>query len=362
MNKKFVNTFLTAALVTTCASAFADWEIGETESRSAWAASAFNQACGTVAVKASYIYWLAEQDSMDVAYVDPSVVLGYSSGKAVAYHKRRYQPGLKLALGINTRCDEWAVWVKYTRLYQKTRDIHTAPTATLSAPQPPSGQQVWSAPDWFINKYTTMNTLSKIHSQWTMNLDMWDLLFSRLAFQSCSLTVYPYAGLTVLGIHQAMRIRFPKSATVLIGSKSKNTSQGWGVGPKLGVEANWLLGAGFRIEGYAAGNILYTNYSKIAHKEKGQLATTPKLNLGTVGGSVHNFTVLRPVSEMGIGIGWIPCLNEYNLNIDISLRYDLVYLWEQNVMRKVVSEMQGRVDHVGDLQLHGLTLSGAIIF
>ncbi|MGE5196785.1 MAG: hypothetical protein ACM3JI_05590 [Anaerolineae bacterium] len=48
--------------------------------------------------------------------------------------------------------------------------------------------------------------------------------------------------------------------------------------------------------------------------------------------------------------------------IDFSARYDSMYLWDQNVMRKFVTELQNRVDYVGALQLHSLTLTGRFDF
>jgi hypothetical protein len=68
------------------------------------------------------------------------------------------------------------------------------------------------------------------------------------------------------------------------------------------------------------------------------------------------------MAEMGVGLGWGSYLYCQKYYIDFSARYDFALLWEQNVMRSFASSLAGRADDIGDLSLHGLTLTGRFDF
>jgi hypothetical protein len=70
---------------------------------------------------------------------------------------------------------------------------------------------------------------------------------------------------------------------------------------------------------------------------------------------LRNYNALRPVGQLAVGVGWgmYTCGNEFYF--DVALDYEFLYFWDQNVMRMWVSNLQAYVDHIGDLQMHGLT-------
>jgi hypothetical protein len=312
-----------------------------------------NWECCTVNVNASYIYWHASQESMDVAYVDPTAVLAFTHERAVAFQKFEYNSGFKVGIGLDTNFDGWAGSVEYTRLHQRTHSKHEAPFVTAT------GQQIYNNPDWFANMFTTNNAVSEVTSKWKLHFDMLDGVLSRPFYQGRRLTVSPYGGLRALWIEQDLDIHFLGTHKV-VGSKSENESESWAIGPKFGACSHWLLGAGIRLQGNAAVSVLYTRYDKISHKESGFI--TDGSQVTDIGGAIEHFNVLRPIIDMGLGLGWGSYFADEKCYVDLSASYEFLYLFHQNVMRELVSTLQNRVDHVGDLQIHGLTVSGGVYF
>jgi hypothetical protein len=313
-----------------------------------------NWDCCTWTVSGSFIYWHASQESMDIAYVDPTAVIGFARKNAVAFQKFEYQPGFKIGLGLDSNFDDWSIAAEYTRLHETLHTHRTAPKV--------AGLQIYNNPDWYANTFSTNNTVPFAKSKWNLEFDMLDGVLSRPFYQGTRVTVSPYGGARVLWIEQEFNITLFGNNQV--PSKSENQSESWGIGPKVGACTHWILGSGFRLEGNAAASLLYMRYDKVFHKESGLATTnTPSVQIHDVGGTIRHFSTLRPIIDMGMGIGWGYYLGSgQKCYIDLSARYDFMYLWNQNVMRELVTTLQNRVDHVGDLQIHGLTASAALSF
>ena len=168
-------------------------------------------------------------------------------------------------------------------------------------------------------------------------------------------------GLRTAWIRQKMNIAITQPAAS-VGSiylpeqpvHSLNSSHSWGIGPKIGFDTKYLLPQGFRFEGLLATSLLYTQFSSIKHYE--EAVTTVALNPEGSTSRMGNYTSLRPVMEMSLGIGWtIDFLNKYSF--DLAASYDVSLFWGQNVMRKMLDEYwTGTEAAARDLYLHGLTI------
>lgn len=309
-----------------------------------------NWDCCTFNVNASFIYWHSSQESMDIAYVDPTNLFVFTPEHAVAFAKFEYNPGFQVGIAFNTNYDGWVGSMDYTRLHQETHAHHKAPEVH-------GVHQVYNNPDWFANAFSTNNTANEVSGEWELEFDMLDTVLGRPFYQGTRLTVSPYGGLRALWIEQELEIKIHGNGQ--IPSKSENESESWAIGPKVGAGMQWLLGAGFRIVGNVAGSLLYTRYDKISHKESGLIEAT---RVHDIGGAIHHFSTLRPVLDMGLGLACGYYVYQQKCYLDLAVRYDFMYLWDQNVMRELVSTLQNRVDHVGDLQMHGLTINASIFF
>ncbi len=299
----------------------------------------------------SFIYWHASQDAMDIAYVPPNVTASTTTayGGSVAFQRVNYEPGFKVGFGFNTNHDGWVFRGEYTWLHQNIS------TSAITAPLLPSGAAgSWTAGDWFTYNpsFGTVNSGAAVSSSWKMNLDMVDAVFERPFYEGAMLTVTPFGGVRGLWLRQGLNIDLLNTAGVTTSS-SNNSSSSWAVGPATGVGGHWLLGMGFRFEGNATASLLYTRYTTISHSEQDSNA----LLTGAVGvsSSIKNESAIRPIGQLNLGLGWGTYCCDDEFYFDIALDYEFINFWEQNVMRELVGQLQGRANAIGDLQMHGLT-------
>jgi hypothetical protein len=305
----------------------------------------------------SFIYWHVSQDSMDIAHVLPSSATTPVIPGAVAFQDFKYKPGFKAGVGFNTNYDGWVGWAEYTWLHQKTSTSKTAPALPSGAPG------AWTAQDWFTT--TPLITAPSVSSHWKMDLDILDLMVSRPFYQGTKVTIDPFAGLRGLLLRQNLNINM---GDPFVHVKSKS----WAIGPDAGVAGHWMLGtSGFRFEGKAAGSLLYTRFRKLSHKEQDTTNTTtgaPVTVITRVPGGrstprdPNSIAAVRPIAELGVGLGWGQYSSCNHYYIDFSVRYDFMLLWEQNIMRLFTTYLQGFADFPGDLHLHGLTASARFDF
>jgi hypothetical protein len=74
--------------------------------------------------------------------------------------------------------------------------------------------------------------------------------------------------------------------------------------------------------------------------------------------SYKNYGALRPILDMGLGLGWGGYLDCQNFYLDIAANYDFMFLWGQNMMRHLVDDYNYGVDGAAaDLFYQGLTLT-----
>jgi len=295
----------------------------------------------------AFLYWYVGEEDLDVAFVSPTYTTATGT---VAYQKNTWKPGFQVGVGFNTNYDDWVGWVEYTWMHQTATGSQTAPALISGAPG------TWSNNDWFITG--TNGGEDVVSGKWKMYLDMIDAFFSRPYYEGTQLTVSPFAGLRALWIRQRETVNFTSSTDSTFYDTARAQSNSWAIGPAAGVGGHWLLGWGFRFEGKATASLLYTQYTTVAWSQTNfnagvvQKATASQRNLNTV----------RPMAQLGVGMGWGSYLDCQKYYVDFAARYDFNYLWDQNEMRVCTTRMQGFDDDVGALYLHGLTVTARFDF
>ncbi len=296
---------------------------------------------------ASFIYWHTSQDSMETAAISPSLTSPTSnSTHTTALPNFDYQPGLKLGLGLSTNHDDWTCWIEYTWLHQTIRHINrTIEGAPFTLSQ------------WLYDNAGPGITALEVHSKWKMHLDSLDVAFSRPYYEGTQITITPYAGLRALWIRQHFYLTFPNPLNHTQFTLSKNKSHSWAFGPMLGTVGHWMLGLGFRFEGKAGASLLYTRYDHLRNYQQNTTTFT------TASSRIFRpYNVLRPTTELGLGLAWGSYLDHQNYYFDLSARYDFNILWDQNAMVRFINILNGRSGTTGNLFLHGLTLSARLDF
>jgi hypothetical protein len=280
----------------------------------------------------AFIYWYSSQDALDVAYSAPT--LAGVAGQ-VLYPVFQYEPGFKVGLGIDTHSDDWTINLEYTWLYQSES------STTIS----PSG---YSAANWFAPSGSTLGLFAVVGSIWGFHLDILDLMLGRPFYQGRNVTFSPSFGIRGLTLHQGLGVTMAKSLTGSPTATYTGHSHSWAVGPKAAVNTHWMIWKGFRIESLVGASLLYTNYLTINNSQVQGLNSTSS--------DEKNTSALRPILDMGLGLGYGAYVFKNKFYLDLTARYDFSQYWAQNVIRTYASQLGGTGNDIGDLRMHGLTL------
>jgi len=312
-------------------------------------------------VDLQYLYYHVDEDGLDLAssanllVSDISKVAAPSSQGKVLFQDFDYKSGFKV--GIGSRFCEWTVDASYTWIRQKNSTQKTALSADI-----PGAIGVWQLNNWFVQNAPNYQRLSASHvsSEWKIALDVADLSLSRAFYQGTHLSITPSMGLRGAWIRQNLEVGIVIPLQLIANQAqpttiSHNTSRSWSIGPRATLEADLLLGKGFRLEGEVGGSVLFTQYTTIEHNEK--TATASSLPSTIVVGAT-NYNCLRPVGECALGLGWGRYLDNQKYHIDFSATYDFAVFWSQNMMRYLMdSTISGSGASAGNLNMHGLNIA-----
>lgn len=316
---------------------------------------------------ASFLYYYASEGGLDLADSAMTTFNGISyqttntTNSKTLSQDSEFKPGFQVGLGVGY--NQSFVSGTYTWIRQTTHTSKGAPS-----PDPALGAGSWILNNWFQQLSPGgVNTMSATHisSKWHLGIDIGDLLINHAFYQGQSLIVKPFIGLRGAWIRQSMDVAVtpPTSVFTSLASavvSSVNSSNSWGVGPRVGIDGSYLLGKGIRFEGRAATSLLVTQFTHVRHREgQAQTGTTPSV----LGSSIHNFNCVRPEGDLGIGLGWGMYSAKGDFHFDLTANYDFLVFFEQNMIRKLLDQtISGVSPAVSNLYLQGLNITARFDF
>ena len=305
---------------------------------------------------ASYLYWCASEDGLDLATTAAfigstnSVVPSPHRGKVI-FQDFDYSSGFKVGLGANLQCDDWVIRADYTRLHQTTSQSESASASTI-------GVGALYLTNWFFQVSAQNQGIAATHfsSTWHLGLDWLDVVLEKSAYSGRRLTLTPFMGLRTSWIEQSLQIRARGALNVSPSNgalHSRNNLHSWGIGPRAGIQAYFLLGMGFNLQGDLGASLLFNRFSKVSHSEDPFVADGFKVSY-----AIHNYNSVRPMAEANVGLNWGIYLANERYHLSLSATYDFNYLWSQNMLRILNDlEMEGTGGAASDLSFQGLTVT-----
>lgn len=322
-------------------------------------------------IDVSYTYWMAEQEGMSIAsngIFDATAtpvadIVVFANETFELFQPTQFQSGFKI--GAGWRWEDWDLSGEYTYVRNTTQ----LGTTLAPAASPASlGTGVWFVNPWFQQISVPGGQSlagTAIASKWHLGVDIADFSLSRPYYQGPRVIVTPFGGIRAMWLRQTMEV----DLTQITGDEtslpaqplvSTNESDSWALGPRMGSEAWWLLPwYGLRLQGNFAASILFTRYTDLTHSEPAASTTFP---VTTVNESYGEYNTVRPVLECGLGLGWGSYLFCHKYHLDLSADYDFTYLWNQNMMRTMLSDFWDGIPANYDLHLHGLTVKARFDF
>ncbi|NGX34169.1 MAG: hypothetical protein K1060chlam1_00519 [Candidatus Anoxychlamydiales bacterium] len=300
-------------------------------------------------VTGSFIYWEIFGDQLDLgsARTDTDTPI---TVKAIKF-TTEYEPGFKIGLGSHFSHDDWHLYAQYTRL-------HANESTTWKPTVGATG--VFITP-FFLNDTSNSHSFNftdipnGVTSKWKMELDKIDLELGRAFYVGTNLITTPFVGLSGHWMDQSYSMSLTDGRTSGGGVFSgliKNDS--WAIGPRFGFESKWIFYEGFRLFGYGAFALMFSENDMSGNTVESDTAYTA---------SKVEELIVRDVEELAIGLAWGSYFTSDKWHMDLSVAYELQRYSHTNYMSYYSQlALSGTEVKPGDTFMHGLTLSARFDF
>lgn len=295
-------------------------------------------------VSASFIYWSNMQEGMGVASIrkpnDPPLALTTSQ-------KNDFHTGFRTTITSVVSDDNWIGRATYTRLHGTTYTTTGAPTNGTMVVNP-----------GFTSPGLVNQSASLVKSSFKVTLDAIDLDLARPSYMSHMLIFTPFAGPKLGFLDQKIR-----TEVTLVNDTDEVPTEidtdTWFIGPKFGLDLEWLFGYGLKSFSRLSAALLYQKQTV-----KGNFFSTDNL----VDSSLtlkRNYRFFRPNIGMSLGLGWGAYLGKELLHLSLFAGYEIDYFFSQNAAKAATLEnfytntgTQANINissALEDLVFHGLT-------
>lgn len=255
--------------------------------------------------------------------------------------------GFRVGLGYNFAHDSWDIGARYTYFQTTGSDSESAlriiPLQSEGiVPDMRKGALPFQAADFL---YCT-----KASSTLEMTYQTLDLDLGRAFFVSQYLSFRPFWGVKTGWIKVTQTTRYTGGTPTEGGAKNDaqypNIVAGtevlglqnnvittslkdtyWGIGPRVGCDSKWHMGAGFSIEGDVAAALLY-GFNKARVQEDYSLYQ-PRETFFDVR---DNIRLVTPVMEMKLGIRYDTNVNDDKQHFGVGFGYDTQYWFPDDIM------------------------------
>ncbi len=308
--------------------------------------------CWKVFLTADFLYWQAREDNLAYGVTSDGAIGDFISNGKVLNMDFKWHPGVKVGLGVNfPRHDNWDLFLEWTHLVSHNNTSHTAPVQALGA------SQDYVYPSLSQPSLVSATEAGIAKASWRLVYNTIDLNLGRPYYSGKMLTFRPHVGLRGAWFRQHINISYnnifadaPDTRNVMDSTKFDS----WSIGPRFGLESNWILGAGFRVFGEAAFSLLYTYFD--VFKTDTRLSTAPGISVTSDVKDSDRYSQVRPNTEAALGFGWGSYFGCNSWHLDLSAGYEFQYWINANSNIQFVDDIaRGVFVSGGDLALHGAT-------
>ncbi len=292
-----------------------------------------------------YNEYAASEDSMEVAYTSNE---SFDPQGSVLTFDSDYQPGFGLGFLLNTPYDHWNIGGEYLWFQDKAHLSKEADSALL-----------YTAPLFESGPFRTL--INSLDSSWDLNINVGDLYLSRPYYSGRNLVLKPVMGLKTAFITQDFDLTAAISSLSEVSWTSqtaKTKSVSWGIGPRAGLDAKFLLGKGFSLFGDLSTSLLYTTFTKIHLDYASSIGQSAFA-------SNNNAQIIQPIIDTGIGFSFGSYALNKSFYVDFSAAYNFSVFFSQNMSRSLVATVNtssANQSPPANLYLQGVSIGLAFIF
>ena len=257
---------------------------------------------------------------------------------AVAAFDFDYHPGFQLGFIVNTPYDKWSIGAEYLWFRSHSHSSENAP-----------GSNFYFSP--FFNGDFEITSMKSFKADWKLGIDLLDFYVARPFYAGMKWSVEPLFGLRGGWVRQYFHIagKDAEQQAVL-------KSNAWMIGPRGGLQSNWLLGAGFSLFGDLSASLLYTKYPTISVRDADPSGSASH-------GTYNGYSSLTTNLDTGLGVRWGSYFSNQSYYFDLSAAYNFSVFFSQNqpfALNATLQNISGFSP--GNLYLHGVSIETSILF
>ena len=278
-------------------------------------------------VTAEWLYWRTRQEGME-----------FATAKTVKFD---FQSGFRVGLGVHLPSDHWDIYVNYTRFNPDGSERAHGSFYPLFL---------------FQGAGVQGPAVAGGHAHWDIEFQNVDVEIGRAFYIAKTLVFRPFFGLKGAWIDQDARMRY-EGGFIPAGQTFRTHFENdfKGAGPLLGIESNWLIGAGFSLFGNIAASLVIGHFDMT--QEQYQLDEAKVVDLNS------DFNLVSPALQMAAGLVWDRNFNKERWHVGLCAGFETQFWWDQNQTEQFTdNELPIYVRQKGDLAFYGLTLKARFDF
>ena len=308
-----------------------------------------------------WLYWKANETGLSYALNQDlfriSNLVSMGSGN-VAHPKFDWQSGFRVGIGYTGQKDLWDISIAWTWNEGKGSDAQHSNNKNA-----PTILPVFIHP----NVYNDESIVACMEAQddILIHLNLIDLDLSKTCTISKWFSLYPHMGVRSTWIHQVYNVDYQnlydsEKELVLKTYHTHMTDKFWGLGPKIGLGSDFILGAGFSLVSDLSISLLYGVF-EVTHSE--QFAINSH-SAGTILAESNNFHGESLCTDLSLGLRWDRWFFNQRIGLALQAGWEHhMFLSQNQLMHFVDGQNWGSfAQNQGDLSFQGWTASLRFFF
>lgn len=320
-----------------------------------------NECCGSNwNIGASLLYWQGktcateyaygkQHVNLEIEYEPQDVPLSLPTKGNIYNVDSQWNYGFKVAIGYNFNHDGWESNLSYTNFMGKGSDQTKSGcndsiiplTATYSITSTVDSILTNTVSTWFL-----FCTEAKSNTELYYRSLFWDI--ARDFFVSDCLSIRPFTGLQAAWITTRQNTRYSGGTPIarnILGLENefvrvKENCRFNGLGPVMGLSANWHLGRGISLFNEFTMGLLYGRFQS-SHREKYSGNNALKISLKS---GYHKFC---PLGRYNFGLAQKCYLNDDQNYLTAKVGCEFQYWWRVNQIIRIVQDVSATIDEQG---------------
>ncbi len=306
-----------------------------------------------------FLFWQNKVDGLSFGIVTNSLDSGVLSAEAPPQKGKvlnpdfGWHPGVRVTCGMNFDLDNWDALAEWTHMVSSSNTSVGIKTEDLNLKA--------ILPVRIFSELTAVNSSKADHSFKNV-LNTLDFNLGRPFYSGKDLMMRLHIGFRSSWIKNRENRTYEGLRNFLFESignlfrKARESS--WGLGPRIGLDTNFVLGKGIRFFGNFSGSVQYVKYSTAI---KGENSSRIIVSGQFVTGDLKNNTALSSLKtnlDSSMGFGWGHYFDNSNWRIDLSLAYDF-NVWPSHYIENIFADADNagvNITTYQDIIYHGGSL------